>query len=44
MIKKTSKLLDRRHHNVYVVYLRNPNGDGKAGLCRHDGPDPGAEI
>jgi predicted GIY-YIG superfamily endonuclease len=31
MIKKTSRLLDRRHHHVYVVYLRNPNGDGKAG-------------
>ena len=31
MIRRTSKLLDRRHHNVYVVYLRNPNGDGKAG-------------
>jgi hypothetical protein len=21
----------RAHHSVYVVYLRNPNGDGKAG-------------
>ena len=21
----------KEHHNVYVVYLRNPNGDGKAG-------------
>jgi hypothetical protein len=21
----------RGHHNVYVVYLRNPNGDGRAG-------------
>lgn len=21
----------REHHNVYVVYLRNPSGDGKAG-------------
>jgi len=21
----------RRHHSVYVVYLRNPKGDGKAG-------------
>ena len=21
----------RGHHNVYVVYLRNPRGDGKAG-------------
>lgn len=31
MIKKATRLLDRRHHNVYVVYLRNPNGDGKAG-------------
>jgi hypothetical protein len=20
-----------KHHNVYVVYLRNPRGDGKAG-------------
>ena len=31
MIKKATRLLDRRHHNVYVVYLRTPNGDGKAG-------------
>ena len=32
MIKKVAtRLLDRRHHNVYVVYLRNPKGDGKAG-------------
>lgn len=22
---------ERGHHNVYVVYLRNPKGDGKAG-------------
>jgi len=22
---------DVSHHNVYVVYLRNPKGDGKAG-------------
>jgi predicted GIY-YIG superfamily endonuclease len=21
----------RRHHSVYVVYLRNPKGDGRAG-------------
>jgi len=21
----------KRHHHVYVVYLRNPKGDGKAG-------------
>ena len=27
------------HHCVYVVFLRNPKGDGKAGvLCRHDRP------
>lgn len=25
------KLPDRRHHCVYVVYLRNPRGDGRAG-------------
>ena len=31
MIKKATRLLDRRHHHVYVVFLRNPNGDGKAG-------------
>jgi predicted GIY-YIG superfamily endonuclease len=31
MIKKATRLMDRRHHSVYVVYLRNPNGDGKAG-------------
>jgi predicted GIY-YIG superfamily endonuclease len=24
-------MFGRAHHNVYVVYLRNPNGDGKAG-------------
>jgi predicted GIY-YIG superfamily endonuclease len=23
--------LPSRHHHVYVVYLRNPRGDGKAG-------------
>jgi predicted GIY-YIG superfamily endonuclease len=22
---------ERGHHNVYVVYLRNPKGDGRAG-------------
>ena len=21
----------KKHHSVYVVYLRNPNGDGRAG-------------
>jgi len=32
MIKQvTTRLLERRHHSVYVVYLRNPNGDGRAG-------------
>jgi len=24
-------MFKRQHHNVYVVYLRNPKGDGKAG-------------
>ncbi len=23
--------MPRKHHSVYVVYLRNPRGDGKAG-------------
>ena len=27
--RKTSRKSD--HHSVYVVYLRNPKGDGKAG-------------
>ena len=26
-----SKRSSKGHHSVYVVYLRNPNGDGKAG-------------
>ena len=26
-----SKRSSKDHHFVYVVYLRNPNGDGKAG-------------
>ena len=26
-----SSASDREHHSVYVVYLRNPKGDGKAG-------------
>jgi predicted GIY-YIG superfamily endonuclease len=25
-----SRVSARQHHSVYVVYLRNPNGDGKA--------------
>ena len=28
---KRSKKSSRDHHSVYVVYLRNPAGDGKAG-------------
>lgn len=30
-IKKNRKSSASDHHNVYVVYLRNPMGDGKAG-------------
>ena len=30
-IKKNTKSSASDHHNVYVVYLRNPMGDGKAG-------------
>ena len=30
MARRKSRAL-RRHHSVYVVYLRNPKGDGKAG-------------
>ena len=26
-----AKKAERRHHSVYVVYLRNPRGDGRAG-------------
>ena len=26
-----AKKVPKEHHSVYVVYLRNPNGDGKAG-------------
>jgi len=29
--KKTHAAGKRRHHSVYVVYLRNPLGDGRAG-------------
>src|SRR3989442_1083596 len=29
--KSPSTLKRRAHHSVYVVYLRNPKGDGKAG-------------
>ena len=29
--KTEPRLRKRGHHNVYVVYLRNPKGDGKAG-------------
>jgi hypothetical protein len=33
MKKKSQRKRSRRfdHHSVYVVYLRNPRGDGKAG-------------
>jgi hypothetical protein len=31
MPKKKRKSSRSDHHNVYVVYLRNPKGDGKAG-------------
>ena len=29
--KKTHAAGKKRHHSVYVVYLRNPLGDGRAG-------------
>jgi predicted GIY-YIG superfamily endonuclease len=29
--KRKPNASERDHHNVYVVYLRNPRGDGKAG-------------
>src|SRR3982750_258295 len=29
--KKRTKVEPRLHHVVYVVFLRNPKGDGKAG-------------
>jgi predicted GIY-YIG superfamily endonuclease len=29
--KPTRSSAKRGHHNVYVVFLRNPKGDGKAG-------------
>jgi predicted GIY-YIG superfamily endonuclease len=29
--KVQSNLRSRSHHSVYVVYLRNPHGDGRAG-------------
>ena len=28
---RSTRSKSRDHHSVYVVYLRNPNGDGKAG-------------
>jgi predicted GIY-YIG superfamily endonuclease len=30
-IKKAPRKARSGHHNVYVVFLRNPKGDGKAG-------------
>ena len=29
--KRKARARNMGHHNVYVVYLRNPKGDGKAG-------------
>jgi len=29
--RETARPGRRAHHNVYVVYLRNPKGDGRAG-------------
>src|SRR5579872_2093104 len=31
MPRKLQRDVTRDHHHVYVVYLRNPKGDGKAG-------------
>src|SRR5579872_3046862 len=31
MPRKLQRDVTRDHHHVYVVYLRNPMGDGKAG-------------
>jgi hypothetical protein len=28
---RNNKIRKRGHHSVYVVYLRNPTGDGRAG-------------
>ena len=28
---RSKRSSSKGHHSVYVVYLRNPNGDGKAG-------------
>jgi hypothetical protein len=30
-LKSTQKKTKKGHHNVYVVFLKNPRGDGKAG-------------
>jgi predicted GIY-YIG superfamily endonuclease len=30
-VARTVEKSARRHHSVYVVYLRNPKGDGRAG-------------
>ena len=30
-IPDQTRVKTRGHHSVYVIYLRNPNGDGKAG-------------
>ena len=31
ILSRMPRTTKRGHHSVYVVYLRNPNGDGKAG-------------
>lgn len=31
VVRRRSEPSPKRHHCVYVVYLRNPKGDGKAG-------------
>ena len=31
MARKPARRKSASHHSVYVVYLRNPKGDGKAG-------------
>ena len=43
--KKKSKRAAVEHHHVYVVYLRNPKGDGKAGYyVGMTGLDPGQRF
>jgi predicted GIY-YIG superfamily endonuclease len=30
-VRGGTSVFGKTHHNVYVVYLKNPNGDGRAG-------------